>query len=319
MKRIQPSHQQAHVKLIHNQLPLGLRKFQHSAVADASLKRCPCCEIHDEDNPHLLQCSQNPAREEATKALMKTLLSDPHQSRPVIASCIEQYVHNPNEQPTFINEKFPSHLNSVLEQALHEQSQVGWHSLFLGFLSKHWLILSDADQARVNKSERAAGQHRIQQILSALSTFTRALWLGRNEVLHRNQDAIDTKIYSAESAELRHYHANPNLLPRSDQHYCTMPLNRLLRSRPSVRRRWLRRVKRARATFLKNGKQQQQFTQFMEPKRQPEPPPPAPNIVYRPGLTRATSTQQRMTDYFPGRPPDADIPTPTPTNPSPTQ
>jgi hypothetical protein len=162
MKRIQPSHQQAHVKLIHNQFPLGLRKFQHSVVADVSLKRCPCCKLHDEDNPHLLQCSHNPAREEATTALMKTLLSDTHPSRPVIASCIEQCLHNPNEQPTFTNEKFPCHLKSVLEQALQEQSQVGWHFLFLGFLSKHWLILSAADHARVNKSERAAGQHRME-------------------------------------------------------------------------------------------------------------------------------------------------------------
>lgn len=246
---------------------------------------------------------------------MKTLLSDSHPSRPAIASCIDQYLRDPTQHPTFQNDQFPRHLLPALEQAMLEQSQVGWHQLLLGFFSKTWLILSAADHARINKSERAAGQHRIHQIMSALSTFTRTIWLGRNEALHSDQDEIDNKVYSVESAALRHYHGNPTLLSRSDQHYCDMPLQRLLKSGPSVRRRWLRRVRQARASFLKNGQQQQRITQFMETKRPRVPLPPAPDIVSRPGLTRTTSTQQRMTAYFPGRPPDLAT---APINPSPT-
>ncbi|KAI2506032.1 hypothetical protein MHU86_8443 [Fragilaria crotonensis] len=141
------------------------------------------------------------------------------------------------------------------------------------------------------------------------------IWLGRNEALHSDQDEIDNKVYSVESAALRHYHGNPTLLSRSDQHYCDMPLQRLLKSGPSVRRRWLRRVRQARASFLKNGQQQQRITQFMEKTRPRVPLPPAPDIVSRPGLTRTSSTQQRMTAYFPGRPPDLAT---APINPSPT-
>ena len=316
IRRVPLIHQPAHLKLIHNQLPLGLKKFRISTVADESLRLCPCCKIQVEDNQHLLQCIHNPARVEAEKVLLNSLLSDPHPSRPAFASCIEQYLEDSTEIPTFTNERLPQHLKPILDEAIHEQSQVGWHQLLLGFLSTQWLHLAASDPHVADKMDKAAGQHRIQQILNHLFTFTRSIWLGRNDILHKEQDTVDTHIYSMESAELRHYHANPTLLPTSDQHYCSLPLQRLLRSRPSVRRRWLRRVKTARAAFLQNGKQQQRITQFLEVSRTPDHLPPAPNIAFRPGLTRSTTTQQRMTDYFPGRPPDPTHPS-TPSNPSP--
>ena len=257
IRRVPLIHQSAHLKLIHNQLPLGLRKFKISSVPDDSLRLCPCCKLHDEDNSHFLLCTKNPARVEADKALLKSLLSDSHPSRPAIASCIEQYLKDPTTTPKFNNPKFPTHMADKLEDAITEQEQVGWHHLLLGFLSTRWLQLSAADRHSVTVSSMNAGKYRIQQILNALFTFTRTLWLARNDVLHKEQDATESTIYTMESAELRHYHANPTLLPRSDQHYCSLPLQRLLlRSRPSVRRRWLRRVKTARASFLKDGKHQ---------------------------------------------------------------
>jgi hypothetical protein len=245
------------------------------------------------------------ARVDAEEALMKAILSDSHPSRPALASCIAQYLTDPTALPMFTNEKFPTHMVPLLEVALQEQSKIGWHHLLLGFLTSTWQHLSASDHHVVDRLDTAAGKHRIQQTLNALFTFTRSLWLGRNDILHKDQDTVDQTIYSMESAELRHYHANPNLLPTSDQHYCSLPLQRLLRSRPSVRRRWLRRVKTARAFFLHHGKQQQRITQYLAVSRPPAPLPPAPNIVARPGLSRATTTtQQRMTDYFTGRPPD---------------
>ena len=305
LRRVPLIHQSAHLKLIHNQLPLGLRKFRISTVADESLRLCPCCKINTEDNPHFLKCLQNPARVDAEKVLMKALLSDFHPSRPALASCIAHYLTDSTALPKFTNAKLPTHMVSLLEEALHEQSQIGWHQLLLGFLTTKWLHLSASDHHVAERLDTAAGKHRIQQTLNALFTFTRSLWLGRNNILHKDQDTVDQTINSMESAELRHYHANPTLLPTSDQHYCSLPLQRLLRSRPSVRRRWLRRVKTARAAFLSKGKQQQRITRFLEVSISPAPLQPAPNIAFCPGLTRATTTQQRMTDYFTGRPPDS--------------
>ena len=313
-KQIPMNHKSAHLKLIHNQLSLGTRKYKCSPVDDLALRLCPCCGTTDEDNPHFLQCTKNPARVEAEQALMKTLLSDDHPSRPAIASCIQQHLADPVAPPEFYNDKFPEHMRQLLEEAMTEQATIGWHHMILGYLSNKWQELSASDRHPFNKSEPPAGKHRIQQILKALSGFTRALWLGRNDVLHKEKDSDDRKVYSIESAELRHYHTNPHLLPSTDQHYCATPLRRLLQSRPSVRRRWLRRVKAARAAFLKNGRQQQRITQYFAVERPPDPIPPAPNIMAGHKAHRTKTTQQRMTEHFTGRPPDTR--SARPTNPS---
>ncbi|KAI2512440.1 hypothetical protein MHU86_1893 [Fragilaria crotonensis] len=50
-KAVSLKHQPAHVEFIHNQLPLGDRLFQRSAVKDENLTRCPQCKTTDEDIP----------------------------------------------------------------------------------------------------------------------------------------------------------------------------------------------------------------------------------------------------------------------------
>ena len=165
-----------------------------------------------------------------------------------------------------------------------------------------------------------AGTSRTHQSLKLLSIFTRNIWLGRSEILHRDKETIDTKIYSVESAELRHFHENPDFLPSADRHYCKISLQRLLGSRPSVRRRWLRRVRTARSNLIRDGKTQQRMTQFLEGIQQHgnlwrehlDIPPPRNQA-----LNRSITTQQRMTSHFPGRPPDS-ITNPIP-NPPPSQ
>ena len=138
--------------------------------------------------------------------------------------------------------------------------------------------------------------------------MVRDLWLGRNEILHQHQDDKDQTIYSMESAELQFYHSNPNLVPTSDQHYCrNITLNKLLKSRPSVRRRWLKRVKTARAAYLIDGQNQQLVTRYMIPLPSTQDSintPRTQRLQRKPanGDTRTTHTntaQQRMTKFFP--------------------
>jgi hypothetical protein len=47
-----------------------------------------------------------------------------------------------------------------------------------------------------------------------------------------------------------------------DQHYCTVSLNKLLTSHPTVRGRWLRRVRTARALYVRDGKSQHVMTRY---------------------------------------------------------
>ena len=210
------------------------------------------------------------------------------------------------------------HLISTLNNAIEEQTCIGWSAAMKGFLSRQWFHLTSANLLNHDKFELKAGRHRTQKALHALQDFTRDIWLGRNDALHKDKETVDTIVYSAESAEIRHFHSNPKLLPASDAHYCTtVTLNRIIQSRPSVRRRWLRRVRTARANFLKDGNLQQSIRTYLNPATQKQDTQPVRlQPVHSTAHPRSTTTQQRMTSFFPGRPPDLLPTNPSPGNPS---
>lgn len=89
-----------------------------------------------------------------------------------------------------------------------------------------------------------------------------------NEVLHKINDGKDAALFSAESSELWRFHSSPHLLSSSDKNYCSITLlsNKILQSSsPSflVQRRWLQRVRTARAALLQDGRWQQTIWQYM--------------------------------------------------------
>ena len=313
-KTIPLKHRPAHVKFVHDELPLGAKQFKISTIPDPNLKTCPCCKEHEETSLHFLHCPMNTARTLAQASLLKSSLSEPHDSRPALAACIERYLQHP-ESPVQVHlPKLSPTMQAILVTAIEQQTIIGWPAAMKGYLSIQWLHLASVDGTF--SAITPVGRHRTQKSISALFEFSRFLWLGRNEALHSDQDQGDALVYSAESAELRHFHSDPSLLPHADRHYCVISLNRLLRSRPFVRRRWLRRVRTARANFLRDGSFQQNITKYF----QPTPGTPVPRnqedsiSISQYASARSTTTQQRMTSYFTGRPPD--LPLQLTTNPS---
>jgi hypothetical protein len=249
---------------------------------------------------HFLQCDQNKARAPAIAALLKTILTDPHPSCPAFAACIESFLQNPHAPVNPPLLALPSHMRETFDLAIQTQTLIGWLPAFQGFLSTHWHTL-----AATSLSAHA---------LLAIAIFTRTIWLGRNDALHKKTETEDSLIYSTESAEIRHYHANPNILPASDRHYCSTPLSTLIRSRPSTRRRWLQRIRTARANFIKHGSHQRSITDYVQ--RTERTTTTVLPTVHSHATHRAVTTQQRMTKFFPGRPPDLTTTTTPPGNPS---
>ena len=163
-------------------------------------------------------------------------------------------------------------------------------------------------------------------------------------MLHKQAETLATTNYSVESAEICHYFADPLLLPAEDRHYVSDSLEKLLHSRPSIRRRWLRQVRSSRANMIKHGKSQLSISSFFQihrndstteprlstipaPLQDPSladtvstaPPKPTQQFQRTPGrppdtanLTRpkhrTNTMQQRMTAFFPGRPPEPPTP-----------
>jgi hypothetical protein len=88
-----------------------------------------------------------------------------------------------------------------------------------------------------------------------------------------------------------------------------MTLNKLLQSHPSVRRRWLKRVKTSKAAYLKDGQNQQTISKYMTPIPQTrgahnEQETRLTQQIHHERPKDTNTTQQRMTAYIPGRPPD---------------
>ena len=324
MEKIPAAHHTSHVKFVHDTLPLGNHKFKLSTTQDPTLKLCPCCLKEDEDHHHFVHCLANPSRAAAVEKLIKAIrLDDSHPYGTAMSTSLTQVLNTPTTPISLPYEKFLVRVQPSLETAITDQHEIGWQMALRGYLAVEWQKLASVNLLDSTRPIHSQGHYKIHQTLKSLHQFTRTLWLGRNEALHKIKEGADAVIFSAESSELRYFHSSPHLLPHSDKHYCNISLTKLLQSRPSVRRRWLRRVRTARAALLKEGRSQQSIRQYMSaPGAAPQTTQEHQHTVTTSrtqitdtGSARTITTQTRMTYYFTGRPPDER--TPEPGNPSP--
>jgi hypothetical protein len=89
----------AHIKFVHDKQPLGVHQYRMATVKDQAISLCPCCQTTEEDQFHFLHCPNNPARSDAVKLLLKTLIGkdNNHPYGVSIASGISQYLNNPEQ------------------------------------------------------------------------------------------------------------------------------------------------------------------------------------------------------------------------------
>ena len=263
-RHLPSNHRTQHFKFIHDQLPLGVRRFWEATIKDESLKLCPCCKLHTEDTSHFLRCQSNPSHASSTATMRSDILNhDVHPVRYLLADGICHFATSDTlfSPPT---EQFPPHFRDLIPDALLHQHTIGWLNSTKGYLSKHWGVMAQSDMHR-NTRDKIMGDLRMKQIHLAISSHIRRLWLSRNEVLHSTDDATLATVRSTETVEIIHYHSHPNLLRTGDQHYCRRSLSKLLAGTPATRRRWLRKVKQSSAELTKDGTSQTLLTSFFRP------------------------------------------------------
>ena len=261
-KRLRPHHQVTHMKRVHGQLPLGVRRYQQSTIKDPVLKLCPCCKSHEETADHLLRCTQNPSFDSSLRQLRKDLVTaDTHPLRYLMADGIEHWSKSQPFQPTTM--QFPCHLHSTIQAALAAQHQIGWEAALSGFLSQQWGSLAMHDMHTSGKLDRTKGAARMRTCITAIHDHSQRLWLARNSALHATDDDTVRDIRSSENAEIKDLYKQPHLLRAGDRHYCERSLDRLLNGPPSTRRRWLRRVKKSIAEHLRDGGHQTLITGYL--------------------------------------------------------
>ena len=150
----------------------------------------------------------------------------------------------------------------MIHTTLADQTKIGWDNALKGILAFSWTQI-----AKHGNQQTGAAEKRIQSALTQLYTRNQSMWRGRNEMLHGSSETELSCIYTMESAAIRYYHSRPHLLSACDRHYCERSLLSILQGSPSTRRRWLRRVRSARAAYLKDGRLQTRITGYFNSKQ----------------------------------------------------
>jgi hypothetical protein len=324
-------------KFMHNLQALGIHKQKmNRAAAAVNIAICPCCQQHPETQEHMILCGQNPHRAQALLELSTggSTFKEHHSFIEILTDCIEQWVINPARIPSIANilsnptvseqDPLPPHFVAMLQVAIQEQTVIGWVALLQGYISKQWRQMASSHMLNAEApAQPMDGRRRLDVILHRVQGYVLNIWKGRNEMLHRKDQYDEQRFLSNEAAEIRHYFSQPHLLPVQDQHYCTGQVISILRGSPATRRRWLMRVRRARAAQLQDQLRQARITSYFHRTKQSAATLNSDTSISiskaidtrkyteRRGsshsITFQTSNNMKQTNlhhYFPGRPPD---------------
>ena len=252
------------MKIVHNQLPLGERRFKQASIKDEVLSKCPCCRNAVETMDRFLQCDSNSQRASNLGTLEKAICtSDAHPARYLLSSGILHWLEYGAERPfkPSLNE-FPPHFAPFLQDTLAAQSAIAWGSAVRGFFSKRWHHIASLDM-HYNRLDLSTGDTRLRSTIHATHEFTYVTWIDCNNNLQGTDDATLADIRSAETTEIRHYHSLPHLLLARDRHYCSRSLDKLLSAgSAATRRRWLNRVKNSVAAQQSDSARQSRIDSF---------------------------------------------------------
>ena len=319
---------------------------QYTTTTNIAIDQCPCCTRQSETQQHMILCDHNPNRIAALTELSTggSKYKENHNLVQVLTDCIEQWIYDPTSNPSMdsvstptlghYSKLLPTHMMEGLYEAIQEQNEIGWMNLFRGYFSTKWRQLASTHTTNPDAAQQNEdGRRRMGTVLQRVQSYIRTMWTGRNDVLHKSDKYDATKFSSLEAAEIRHYFHQPHLLSVQDRHYCQGQVLHILSGRPAYRRRWLMRVRKARAAYLKDKVRQAQITTYFIPRQNSTTTDNAPhrdiNTTLAPTMApqtrthanhvntkRTTSTslqnpnmnrnkrQSMMHHFFPGRPPD---------------
>ena len=267
------------MKFVYNLQPTGDRKAKIQSIINDTTALCPCCRQCTETQLHMMQCHENPGRAKAIAEFTKTCKkSDSNRFNLVLGDFIVQWLRNPNDVPSLASrvnpflryELYPDEYIGLIQRAILEQTEIGWMNTLRGFLSTAWHTLASSyfDDSKANSIiNKNDGDRRVRQAIRAIYNLTQALWLGRNEALHKNTDEMDSIRRSGIDLEISRYHKEANLMLHEDRFYCDQPLRKILQGSQSNKRRWLHRVKLSRARQAHQDTIHPRLTQFFPVKR----------------------------------------------------
>ena len=163
--------------------------------------------------------------------------------------------------------RIPESQWELLDKALAEQEQIGWHLAMRRYLSQQWVLAIAANPC--SKEDNDRGKIWTRKTILQLWEFSREMWEHRNSILHDSQLKASHKIQDAQiNDEIMKLYAHIDNYDAANRWYFELPLALRLRRPLRSRRRWLMNAR----------------------------------ILVDKSVTHAMSGQTNLTTYFPHQP-----------------
>jgi hypothetical protein len=140
----------------------------------------------------------------------------------VFTSCVKSWLET--LETSMLNVcRIPDSQWALLEKAMAEQDQIGWHLAMWGYLSQHW-VLAIAANSRL-KEDSNKGDIWARKTTLQLWEFSWEMWDHRNSILHDTQLESSPKICHAQiNKEITKLYAGLDTYKIADHWYFDMPL-----------------------------------------------------------------------------------------------
>lgn len=149
--------------------------------------QCPRCASAIETNDHVLQCPSATAIRHKSWALVSQVLVEKLKTPPFLITALESGIVAWQEgRPTLW--PFPPPLSTdpfatAVHAAHRQQSQIGWHHVFRGHISKQWgYAMSNYNTQRFSTPSNAATWTR--PMIRSFRSFSSTQWQDRNDFVH---------------------------------------------------------------------------------------------------------------------------------------
>lgn len=254
-----------HMKMVHDQLPLGIRTHQRSLSKAESLKQCPCCHAANEDNQHFWRCVENTYHTSGLATLRRNTSAGSNEGnnpvRLLLSLGIAHWRATGSSRFSVDTNEYPYHMRDAVRSVLRDQERIGWDNALHGLLCHAWTDLASFDYNNNTRSHQA-GVRRMYSSLNALFTYSMGIWKARNAALHESNDNAARKTRQDMSDTIRWLYHKPDQVCFDDRYLCDMHLEKLLSSSPSTQRRWIKRVKASKDLYTREGARQTLITSY---------------------------------------------------------
>jgi hypothetical protein len=244
LTKLSPHRRATAVKAIHRHLPTQEKLFTQGRVTLSSL--CPRCLAEEESNAHVFCCTHL-ASVTQRKADWRELWKSLHQHR--TATVIEQtwryYLQSLIAIPlgNSIIEGLPiahGEVAVLLQQAVEEQSAIGWEKLLLGIGSTKWKMIQEViDNGHPKPPQRSATAW-MNAAMHQLLKFSLRCWKYRNECVHGSTRQEQKQIALTKVREqIKSIYADPPPLAPRFQSIYAIPLDHRLKMTLQTAEQWV--------------------------------------------------------------------------------